>query len=110
MIVDASGLRHCQPKRGLSLANIAYSAAMPNSKVPKLALVLPEATPDMYFVRRYPIQKQKHDRELQQVLREVENTANDALQFKAWKLSVESQFSLGIKGQPLAARPKSGQN
>ena len=56
------------------------------------------------------IQKQKHDRELQQVLSEVENTANDALQFKAWKLSVESQFSLGIKGQPLAARPKSGQN
>ena len=104
IIVNASCLRshvgrHGQQRHKSSLAQVAEDAARrnywkcklgPGSKLPPGGHV--------WFVRRRPTKKQKkkrdkQDPELQRVLKEVENTVNDRLQFEAWKSSIESQHN-----------------
>ena len=86
-VVDASCLRHCQPRPAMSLASIAEDAIRHNrgtctswsTRVQFSPCPGDEAEPNVT------------DKELQQVLHEVKNTQQDELQFQAWKRSIESQ-------------------
>ena len=89
IIVDASGLRYCQPRQTMTLANIAMDAVR-NNRGPCSAwgAHVQSAHCPSNATRSTPIEN--IDRELQQVLKQVQNTAKDKLQFQAWKRSIES--------------------
>ena len=92
IVVDASDLRHCQPKQAKGLANVAMDAVR-NNRSTCSAWGANAQFPccSSNSTRPNPI-----DRELQQVLEQVKNTREDELQFKAWKWSIESRYHCQI--------------
>ena len=89
LLVDASGLRHCQPRQTVTLANIAMDAVRNNrGSCSAWGAHVQPARCTSNATR--PNATQPIDRELQQVLEQVQNTKKDELQFQAWKQSFES--------------------
>jgi hypothetical protein len=96
IIVDASSLRHCQPRQTKNLANIAMGSvrnghAGTSSTWGAHVHPPPQRCPSN-ATRRKPIRNPPIDRELQQVLGQVKNAQKDELEFQAWKRSIESHY------------------